>query len=112
MSADLLRAAAQVLRERAEAGADVVEITNGKDTTTAYRRGGDYFLDLAGGHPQATRSGVTVTREFHEWMHPDLGLALADWLDLTARRFDEGLGLPGDYEKPLAVALIVGGAPS
>lgn len=84
MSADLLRKAAQVLRERAEAGADVVEITNGRDTTTAYRRGGDYFLDLAGGQPQATRRGITVTREFHEWMQPSVGLALADWLDAMA----------------------------
>lgn len=40
-------------------------------------------------------------------------LALADWLDLSARRMDEGLGLPGDYAKgPLRIAdLILGGEP-
>ena len=128
MSADLLRQAAKVLRERAEAA------TSGPWRWDQYRddlpylvgRGGDpatYAYDTevieanhAGqcGCRSACYLGLEVAhadRDYIATMHPGVGLALADWLDIAARRLDEGLGYPGDYERPLTIArLILGGA--
>lgn len=110
MSAARLREATKVLRGWCDDDAtEVVEITNGTDTTTAYNVGGRYFLDRVNGCALELREGIKVTRGFHEQIRPELGLALADWLDDEASRA-ERMDAPTDYGSDRLADLILGGA--
>jgi hypothetical protein len=114
MSAAELREAAETLRERAMAA------TEGPWRVCAEGSEGSRIAPDSGDKRERTRFiGIMNGRvqpedgrnaRYAATMHPGVGLALADWLDLTARRFDEGLGFPGDYEKPLAIARLINGA--
>jgi len=100
MSADRLRAAAKVLRERtmlAALGPWTAEIhEDGRAWIGQHRN--EHML-AAHGHPR--------TAEYIVTMHPGVGLALADWLDDAAREAEE----VGENHHAARVAdLILGGA--
>ena len=108
MSADKLRQAANVLRE--PTNWSVVEITDGRNFTTAYRKDGRYFLDRQGDEfgceriPGGRRPLLTQTGEFHTLMRADLRLALAAWLDDVAAGWawdNEGNGGHWDDGAPM-----------
>lgn len=121
--AETLRAAAKVLRERAEAATPgpwgftdseaAASLVNLPDDGMVVMYGGDTPVALCADEFYENEPGEPAPvndAQYIATMHPGMGLALADWLDLTARRFDEGLGYPGDYEKPLTVARLILGA--
>ena len=97
MSADKLREAAKVLRERAEAAtpgpwyweppspddwpsADESLMSSG----AASKHGGDEVVLSGWGHDASGISGSDADRAYIATMHPGVGLALADWLDAEA----------------------------
>ena len=92
MSADLLRRAATVLRERAEA-------VDGAESWVRYYA----HIDDADGRVMAPAAGIDDQR-FIATMHPGVGLALADWLDLVARLLTEGFDPNAETASALEVA--------
>lgn len=113
MSAERLREAARVLRERAEA------------TTWVPECGGWWlpFAEIEGyepGHYPVAEADSTVaeattggTATYIATMHPGVGLALAHWLDDLASRAARGFALDDDPDMQEAVTvadLILGGA--
>ena len=91
MSAQRLRDAAKVLRENAATAtvgvwSVVDEGTDDWPHLAVY--GGPNLQD------EVTGGGLTESdAQYIAIMHPGVGLALADWLDLVAAWTDEGLGL-------------------
>ena len=124
MSAELLRKAATILRERAEAA------TPGPWGCTSERRpryiktASPIVVDEADWGPDVGDQFQVVTAsDSRAWryadvayiatMHPGVGLALADWLDLAARhaqlREDDGAPPHAAHTRALTLArLIVG----
>jgi hypothetical protein len=80
MSADLLREAAEVLRERAEDAnpdpwrADRNAVRTGRDALAL-----TYDIHFGNDTDQTSKDATYIAT-----MHPGVGLALADWLELAA----------------------------
>jgi hypothetical protein len=109
MSADVLRQAATILRERAEGATPGPWFLDAAGATGVYTeaRVSETSQDVA--LPVIHPGGLDGTDRYIATMHPGVGLALADWLDAEATVCCD------DNDKPrvraLAVArLIVGGA--
>ena len=99
MSADKLREAAKVLRERAEAATPGPWVQNGNNGI--HTRVGACVATTAQ-HNDGRRKADAV---YLHTMHPGVGLALADWLD------DDFMHQHGPTEHAIALAdLILGGA--
>ena len=114
MSSDRLREAARVLRERAEAATPGPwEATDnfGHDAGRAYVIPSDPEIPTyvsAGGSPDEDCDAAYIAT-----VHPGVGLALADWLDIYADLQDEhvGVGIDGPRTQGHVIAdLILGGA--
>jgi hypothetical protein len=101
MSAELLRQAATILRERAEDAnpgpwsADRNAVRTGRDALAL-----TYDIHFGNDHDQTRKDAAYIAT-----MHPGVGLALADWLDAE---FAHDFG-PGEHAIELA-RLIVGDA--
>ena len=134
MSADKLRQAAKVLRERAEKATpgpwgvanEIDGVRAGQPTVVVATRPGDRYarrvVSVGQTRPHLRPSAPNVA--YIATMHPGVGLALAKWLDDLAAgwQWDEGEPVydPGGHEitldesmdtHPLAIAdLILGGA--
>lgn len=80
MSADRLRQAAQVLRERAEA---VLALDASPDDAV------QNFIAFYGGRDESLGDHHVTDSHYIAMMHPGVGLALADWLEVVAHRGDE-----------------------
>ena len=130
MTADLLRQAATILRERAEKatpapwslvwdscdcgdgygcnhGSWVHAIRFPVPVQEPMRKGGE-VLDHH--YEGGTDELPPETVEYMVTVHPGVGLALADWLDLHARNLDGGLMIESGHSPAATLArLIVGG---
>ena len=116
MSADLLRKAATILRERAEAATpgEWRDIPMGSEGSTI-------LADPPVGRPSITTSRRVgrcpsfADAEYIATMHPDVGLALADLLAQeagdAAEREQEGHTMGPNWPGVRLARLIVGGAP-
>lgn len=92
MSAETLRRAAEKLREQASAARDITGASDWFMECRGMHFTGEYGVRSSGGFV----AGDTVEEEaaYIATMRPDVGLALADWLDDCASRF----GKPGHRE--------------
>jgi hypothetical protein len=105
MSAETLRKAAEMLRER------VWEANTSRDPENE-----EPWFKVPDEKSIRTKWVTFAEAYDHEapyiaMMHPGVGLALADWLDATAPAEGSSGNLPGEWEAALAVArLILGGA--
>ena len=108
MTADRLRQAARVLRERAEAATPGPWLTHDED-------GDPYIAPPATGALLITAHPLEVARAnaaYIATMHPGVGLALADWLEAQADLSERGYTQDPRYLAALALAdLILGGGP-
>ena|SRR5690606_5605766 len=107
MSADRLREAAKVLRERAEAASEGPwwDIRAGLPGTDA-----EWIVDsdptfIASTHIDSDRGKSDAT--YIATMHPGVGLALADWLDADADLSDD-MDMPCEDEAVRLAGLILG----
>jgi hypothetical protein len=111
MSADLLRRAAALMRERAEPFKDERWIAAGEwlavETNGCNCAGGSVgsyaHEPSCGQEPLAHIGNREATQYIASW-HPAVALAVADWLDLVARLLDEGSTSPAEPGSALAVA--------
>ena len=112
MSAAELRKAAETLRARAGAAHPGPWYTDKYDADGVFTAPEVTLTSQDVAFASGGLSRQKETDAYIATMHPGVGLALADWLDLTARRLDEGLYVPGDYQKPLALARLINGDPA
>lgn len=96
MSAETLRRAAALMRERAEAATPGPWTARPTSTTHSITGHGRNVVVT----PQ-TRVSEPNTQHIASW-HPAVALAVADWLDTEANHIESGYGQRGG--QPLAVA--------
>jgi hypothetical protein len=108
VSADLLRKAAEILRERAKAATQGEWKADGAEVHALFRGLGYYLAVIEDDETRPVDAAYIAT------MHPAVGLALADWLDDEAGRCDLAREHAEDartYDAAERIArLIVGGA--
>jgi hypothetical protein len=108
MSAELLRQAATILRERAEAATPSERWVRNHfvpDSGSLHIERSKYIFSAVGGN--------AADRDYIATMHPGVGLSLADWLDAEATYAIECMTLSCDCPTTRATAvarLIVGDA--
>lgn len=102
MSADRLREAARVLREKA------VAATSGA-TLNRYKHGGGRLAVFDGDRRLVADFFQVDDREFFALWSPSVALALADWLETDAD-FSEQLRMSCEKEALRIADLILGGA--
>ena len=84
MSADRLREAARVLRERAEAARDALGTAPWTFTGIGWNNVQGTTYDGGNGGTELASTITEETAAYIATMHPGVGLALADWLDGAA----------------------------
>jgi hypothetical protein len=111
MSADLLREAADVLRERADGSQPspwYAELSiRATDDANWW-----FVCDANGFEVAQTRHSVKAEADYIATMHPGVGLALADWLDLHARNLESGRMVETTPSPALTVARLILGRAS
>ncbi len=103
MSADLLREAANLMRERAEAASPSPWSEYGYPVETVTGEGGESTVRDPDGFDVAlmTSDQFDDCPHIASW-HPAVALAVADWLEATADEFDTEC--PSTYGDAIAVA--------
>lgn len=103
-AAEELREAARLLRERAEkATPGPWASLDGGDRLVAWKPDGDGDFDYVIDEP----IGNADNADYIALMHPGVGLALADFLDVALRTVDVVQGLDGSWPPFTAAALTI-----
>jgi len=113
VSAAELRQAATLLRERAEGA------TTGDGATLSREWVSDLTYMSRRYEVYARDEGTVIAANLDRWssdyiatMHPGVGLALADWLEVHARNLDGGLMIESGASPAVQLARLINGGAS